>query len=288
MAGQDLLSSDPNQTSGRANKATPSYSYPLNESLANMTRLRFVEYNRFTPSDPGQEQTTALVTLPLPITIPENYSLKTNNTVDLGIYGNINQKNFNSIRDIWNKGINAEDITKVGSSMTTDMLKSRRFPGDKLVAGIAALGRDTGIGQAAETFVGITQNPHTTIMFDGVNLRGINLEWRMSPRSQEESTALKNIFDTVKMRAHPAEIGQGYALNYPDLVYVEFDGPVAEYLPKFQKAFINNINVTPDAPGGSLSLFKSGAPVTYSFQLSMMELSILTRNSIAEQIGVTL
>lgn len=281
-----VISNDPNETSGRANKAAPSYSYPLNESLTNMTRLRFVEYNRFLPSDPGQEETTATVTLPLPITIPENYSIKTNQ-VDLGIYGNINQRNFSAIKDAWNKGINADDITKIGTSLTTDALKSRRFPGDSLVAGIAALGRDTGIGQAAESFVGITQNPHTTIMFDGVNLRGINLEWRLSARSEDESVAIKNIFDTVKLRAHPAEIGQGYALNYPDLVYIEFDGPVAQYLPKFQKAFISNINVTPDSPGGAIAIYKSGAPVTYSFQISAMELSILTRNTIADQIGGT-
>lgn len=285
---RDSISDNPNKTSGRAKAPLPSYSYPLGEALTNQTKLRFVRYNRFTPSDPGTEEGTATISLPLPLTVPENYSIKTNNQVDMGLYGNFNQRNYDAFNNAMDKGFNAEEVTKLGKSLTTDALKSNRFPGDSIIAGLAALGRNSDIGNAAQVFVGITQNPHTTIMFDGVNLRGINLEWRLSPRSEDESRVLKNIFDTIKLRSHPEEIGNGYALNYPDLCYVEFIGKAAEFLPKFQKAFINNINITPDAPAGGMALYKSGAAVTYTLQLSLMELSILTRNSLADQLGVTL
>ena len=283
---KDLVSVDPNQTSGKENNPISSISYPVSENLPMQTRLRFVEYNRFTPSDPGQDETTSIVSLPLPITVPDNYGILTNGT-NLDIYGNINQKMYNNAVDIINNGINAESITKLGNSINAESLQSKRFPGDKLVAGIAALGNNSSIGQAAQALTGIIQNPHATVMFNGVALRNINLEWRVSPRSQADSDALHNVFNTIKLRAHPEEIGDGYALNYPDLVYVEFTGKASKYLPKFQKAFINNINITPDAPAGSMSLFKSGAPVIYTMQLSMTEISILTRNILADQMGIT-
>lgn len=276
---------DPNLTSGRLNSPTSSFSYPLNENLANKTRLRFVEYNRYTPSDPGQEKTTAIVSLPLPIHIPDNYNIRTNNQTDFGVFGNFSQGTVDQIKDKVSGGFNVSDIVAWGQSLDTELIKSRQFPGDKLIAGLAALGGDSAMGRAAQAFVGITQNPHTTIMFEGVNLRSINLEWRLSARSEQESQAIRDIFNTLKLRSHPEELGMGYALNYPDLVYVEFSGNVENYLPKFQKAFINNINITPDSPGGAIALYKSGAPVTYTLQLSMTELSILTRNTISDQIG---
>ena len=118
------------------------------------------------------------------------------------------------------------------------------------------------------------KNPQTTIVFNGVNLRAINLEWRMSARTQQETDIIKSIQDTIKLRAHPEEAVSGYALNYPDLVYVEFVGKAKPYFPVYQKAFVTNINLTPDSSGG-MSLYKSGAPTGYTLQLSCTELSTM-------------
>ena len=56
-----------------------------------------------------------------------------------------------------------------------------------------------------QSFAGVIKNPHTTIVFNGVNLRAINLEWRMSARTQQETDIIKSIQDTIKLRAHPEE-----------------------------------------------------------------------------------
>lgn len=280
-----VTSNNPNDTSGRERKTAGSLRFPLTENLPVGTRLRFVEYNRFTPSNPGEEKTTAIITLPLPITIPENYSIRTNGQHDMGVFGNITKENYNKIMDAGNGADwSPEEVTKLGVQMTTDLLRNRQFSQTAALNGLSLAVASSDMKRTIQSFAGVTQNPHTTVNFEGVNLRGINLEWRFSPRSADESRALKNICDTIKLRSHPEELAGGYALNYPDLVYVEWFGKVEEWFPKYQKAFVNNINITPDTNNG-MALYKTGAPVSYNVQLSMMELSIMTRNTLQEQIG---
>lgn len=281
-----VLNENPNRTVGRLREQVQYVDYPLNETLSSMTRLRFVKYDRFNPSDTASEENTAFITLPLPITVPENYSFNTSQ-YDLGMYGNINNNNANALKSLGGTDGSVGDKLKAfrdsGIAVMTDIVKSKNFSIAAALAGIGLLTGGTDM-DVISAYTGITQNPHTTIVFNGVNLRAINLEWRFSPRSEEESRALRNVYNTIKLRAHPPEINSGFALNYPDLVYIEFDGKAAEYLPKFQRAFISNINITPDSSGG-MSLYKSGAPTTYSFQLSAVELSIITRDTLEDQIN---
>lgn len=280
-----VLNENPASTRGRANSSIPYLSYPLNESLSSMTRLKFVKYSRFDPWNKGEEEETAVITLPLPVTVPENYSFNTSQT-DLGVIGNINNSNWNKLTGGGSSdaGTMIKDALGAGQAAVTNIVKSKNFQTAAAVSGINLL-TGGGIDQdAVSAFTGIVTNPHTTITFNGVNLRGINLEWRLSARSEDESRMIKNIFDRIKLQAHPPEVTSGFALNYPDLVYIEFDGKVKNYMPSFQRAFINNINITPDSSGG-MPLFKSGAPVIYNFQLSATEISIVTRDRLQEQIA---
>lgn len=280
------ISDNPNVTAGRASKSVPNLSYPLGEDLPISTRLRFVEYDRYQPSDSSEERDTAYITLPIPVNVVENYSIRTTSEHEMGILGNISADNVNAIRNAATNGISVEgaEALKTGIAATTGNLRGGGFSATNALLGMLSSISSTDVKGTIQTFTGIVQNPHTTLLFEGVNLRPINLDWRFSPRSEEESEVLNRIFNQLKLRSHPEEISSGYALNYPDLCYVEFNGNIEKYMPKFQKAFINNINITPDSPG-AMPLFKSGAPVTYTLQLQMIELSILTRNTLAEQLG---
>lgn len=280
-----VKSNNPEKTSGSLNKPIPSFSYPLNESLPVSTKLRFVKYNRFTPSSVATEDPTAFLTLPLPVNVPENYSIRTNSQQDLGMWGNVSQENATKIMNFGEENDwDYEKVVKLGTQLTTDMLRNRQFSTSAALGGLGLAVASSDIRRVIQSFSGVVQNPHTTVLFEGVNLRMIYLEWRLAARSEDESRAIRNIFNVLKLQSHPEEIGGGYALNYPDLVYVEFHGKAADYLPKYQKAFINNINITPDSSGG-MNLFKSGAPTSYTLQITMTELSILTRNTLQEQIG---
>ena len=280
------ISTDPNQTSGSAKTAISSYSYPLNEALSSSTRLRFVKYSRFNPADPGSETTTATITLPLPINVPDNYGIDVEG-MDLGIWGNLNDRNLQDIvAKTQSSGGSVEDALKTysvsGISAITKMIKDKNF-----ITSLAAAGAISVLGEnnrnLVGTFTGKVINPHTTVIFKGVQLRIIHLEWKLSPRSEQESRALQNIYNTIKLRSHPEEIANGFALDYPDLVYVEFAGKAKPYLPIYQKAFVTSINITPDSSGGGMNMFKTGAPISYGLSLTASELSILTRNTLQDQ-----
>lgn len=284
----ETISENPEQTSGRANKGISSYSYPLNEILSSSTRLKFIKYDRFSPNDEAQESTTAIINLPLPVTIPDNHSFDVGQH-QLGNYGNINSNNWNDLKKIGSSigSTNMDELTKLGQAAATEAIKSRQFNVSGALAGLAlTMGSSTDMVTAAQSFAGVVKNPHATIIFNGVALRPISLEWRLSARTEQESQTLLNIYNTIKLRSHPEELANGVALNYPDLVYIEFNGKIKKYAPVYQRAFITNINLTPDSSGG-MSLYKSGAPTGYTFQISATEISIITRNSLQQQIDGT-
>ena len=133
---------------------------------------------------------------------------------------------------------------------------------------------------------GVIQNPHTNLAFDGVELRRHQFNWRLSARSQDESDALKRIIDTIKLRIHPAEAAGGYALDYPDLLFVEYTGAAANYLPVVRKSMVNEFTAVPQSDGGSIPMYKSGAPVIYDLTLSVCETEIVTRNDLEDEVGI--
>ena len=181
MAG--IISDNPQQTSGRAKLGQKTLSYPVSEVLSSSTRLRFVEYNRFSPSDTNSENTTAIINLPMPTIVPENYSFDIG-THQLGNYGNINNSNWDKIQQIdkntdW---ANADSILKFGQAAATESIKSRQFNVMSALGGIGAAFGSSDLSTTIQSFTGVIKNPHTTIVFNGVNLRAINLEWRMSAK----------------------------------------------------------------------------------------------------------
>lgn len=280
-----VLSENPNETRGSARGKVDQHRFPLNETISSGTRLRFVKYDRFNPVDMAAETSTATINLPLPVNVPENYSILTT-AHDMKAAGMINNSNAERAINA-NAGVDWSDleaVAKLGISGATNAIRSGAFNATSALAGIGSMMGDDR-QRTISAFTGIVQNPHTTVLFEGVSLRSINLEWRFSPRSEEETEALKSIYDTIKLRIHPEELALGYALNYPDLVYVEFTGKAEKYFPKFQKAMINNITITPDSSGG-MPLYKSGAPVSYNFQISATETSIVTRNVLRDQMGM--
>jgi len=274
-------SSDPNVTSGKANSAETSLSFPLNEKLEHSTRLRFVKYSRTAPNANGSEDTTAMLTLPLPISIPDSYSIRTTGTFDQGVYAMLDLANLEKAKDV---ATAAAEAISAGTALVTDNLKmmEESFKANALKAlALSPLMIADDVKTNLQIAAGVVTNPHTTLVFDGVNLKQYSLTWRMSPRSLQESEALNRIINTMKMCSHPEEAFGGYALDYPDLVYVEFSGTSAQYLPKFHKSMVNNVMINYGG-GNGMTFYKSGAPVEVEITLSLMEVRIITRKVLRE------
>jgi hypothetical protein len=261
-----VASNNPNETSGSANARVSNLSFPVGEMLTKRTVLRFEQYNRETPSSSINSNTTAIINLPMPMQIPDNMSMKSG-AVDMDFTENVGALYEAA------SGTSVADLkAKIGGVFNGNTNKNLARAA-ALVPAIVSDDRRT----AASIVGGVVKNPHTTAFFDGVNLRGYFLNWRFSPRSQQESDELKRIIDTIRERIHPAETLGGYALDYPDLVYVDFEGESKEYLPKFYRSFISEVTVN-SSVGEGMAFYKSGAPIVVELGLRLNETNIVTRD----------
>lgn len=263
MAGPS--SNNPNETSQKETRPSVDISFPLNEILTKRTVLRFEQYNRNSPSDDATNDTTATINLPLPLQVPDISSIKTGQ-YDM-VFASV-VENFDSLT-----GMKLSDVVKQSEEFFNGSTNKNLA---RAIALMPTLFNDDRRAQAG-IVGGVVKNPHTTTFFDGVNLRSYFLSWRFSPRSQEESDALNNIINTIKQRIHPEENLRGFALDYPDLVYVDFEGEAKDYLPQFYRSFISEMSVTNSA-GEGMAFYKSGAPVYVELGLRFNETNIITRN----------
>lgn len=269
---------DPNKTSGKEANSIRSLRYPLSENLQAMTRLRFVEYSRLTPNATADDVTTAIINMPYPENITESTSFKID-ADDLGQWGNINSDTIAKVTGSGLENMTGNEAVTLATGLISDYIKHNtgRMSGDLLKGIAVAPALPDAIKKPIQSFAGIVQNPHTTMLFGGVNLRSFGLQWRLSPRSAAESDALKQIRDLIRMRTHSEESMAGFALDYPDLCYVEFTGKPSGHLPKYQKCFVNDFNF---GYGGSAGMqwYKDGAPVELTVNMRLTEVSIVTRN----------
>lgn len=264
-------SSNPNDTAGRAAAPVSSLSYPVGELLSKWTVMRFVQYRRWTASDVIQNNTTAILNLPMPIQIPENNQMKID-SFDAGYLAN----HVDTINNMAKGAISGKSI----SDMMYEMKQAYSGISKKDAVRAAALSPYIFNDDAQKQFSatgGLVKNPHTTSIFDGVQLRTFGLTWRFSPRSLQESETLKNVINTIRERMYPAESFEGFALDYPDLVFIEFAGDSTEYLPKFYRSFITNMSTNPSS-GEGIAFYKSGAPVNIELNMTFTETNIITRN----------
>lgn len=243
--------------------------------------LNFYEYKRVRPaqSDPDIKLVQT-IRLPIPTSLPDSYNANINSQ-NLDILGN-------SVRDLLSAGKTSLEEVSLAGSTTSDILKQVVETGIRAAA-VAPLVPD-GLARLAQVSAGVVRNPHTTAMFEGVNLREFNLQWVASPRSQEEARSLSSIFNSIKAFMHPNIAMGGFALEYPHLVTVVLRGvnlvgnvdPKNNYVTYVRHAFIRNFQLNYSGAGAP-AFYWDGTPVSYDFSLDLQEVNILTRNELTGQ-----
>lgn len=153
-------------------------------------------------------------------------------------------------------------------------------------AGLSKLSPDiaNGIGVGR----GAAVNPFATLVFSGVDLKVHNLEWTLSPESEEEARTLKKIIRTLQKMVLPKAQGvvsQEFEfgaqaldrgiLKYPAMVQVYLLGVDENYYFKFKTSMVSQLNI--DYSPGGLSINKGGKPSQVGITMTLNEAFIHTQ-----------
>lgn len=232
------------------------------------------------------------IVLPLPTNLQDSYRLKVGGN-DLGMTGGLatdiagalggSNAALNDLSGIAGQlsGLNSQNTSiegLVGSGASMAKYFSRNL--------LSAIPGEGNIAAGIDVATGTAINPHTTVTFDGVNLKEHNFQWNLSPKSSQEANVLNNIIRKIRSRILPqyrdfaggdagqTTLGRGL-LSYPDLVHVMFVGVNNDYFYYFKPAMVQAFDIN-YAPNG-VALNRGGLPSTVSISMAITEARIHTR-----------
>ena len=141
-----------------------------------------------------------------------------------------------------------------------------------------------GAGAILDMKTGNVVNPYALALFQSVAPRAHNLTWRLFPRSQSDSIAIRQIINQFKFHALPTRTESGLFLKMPSEVEMAFYG--TDKLFKFAPCVINGVTVN-YTPMNAPSFFgEDNAPNGVELTVDFQEIESLTRESYAQE-GVT-
>jgi len=121
-----------------------------------------------------------------------------------------------------------------------------------------------------------TPNQKRTLLFDGMNLRTFSFSWKFIPKNEAELNAIYKIIHMLKVQSLPSLAMGKSMFTFPDPIRISFHNVDTDKFPKINECVIDNIkvNYTPDR---ALQLFRTGAPVSVNFDMSVKELDVIVR-----------
>ena len=179
------------------------------------------------------------------------------------------------------------------------VLKSTVF--DKIRKGINQVaGASISENQILGGVTGSILNPNTEMMYDGPELRTLDLTFKMVPSSSTEAIEIKKICNTFKKAMLPQfggtansffggekGFGAGNLIRVPSVCTMKYmcGKDLHPYLPQYKALAISNvaINFTPD---GAYASYRDGAPVATQLKISLKEMKNIFSSEI-EPTGAT-
>lgn len=176
------------------------------------------------------------------------------------VYGNVGKS-----VDFGAMGKGAADA--VSSLVSGNMQNLTEFALFAVRAGIGSISPEIQGGLAAAT--GTAVNPHSALVFNGVNMKTYTFDWSFIPKNLDESTRIKDIVRTLKAASLPRydsvaggpidlrgsnTLTRGL-LKYPKMVDIFFVGLDPDYFPVIKTAMISQVLVD-YTPQGHMTLVK--------------------------------
>ena len=143
-----------------------------------------------------------------------------------------------------------------------------------------AIGGNSGV--LART-AGASINNNLELLFQGPTLRGFGFQFRLTPRSQAESTVIKKIIKTFKVSMVPEATESNLFLLSPhvfDITYLTtVDGGLKQqpYMNKFKRCALKDFSVN-YSPDGQYMTYKDGGMTAYDLSMTFAELDPVLAN----------
>lgn len=248
------------------------------------TKITEYKYSRQAPGSRTQRNVIGIYNLPLPAAIPEDHYSAVTSDFNLGEIG--------SAIDTMREGFAGRSL---GEQLATAGAGS--IVGAGIASAVAtAMGRRGGVTDAVDrvsgltvaaaaalpyvgAYGGVTRNPHTALLFQGMQLRTFTLDFRISPRDQGKSRELDALIKRMKISMHPSynSTFNLFALDYPSLFKVEFVSLPHEGYPKIDFSFVTDINVSTSQQGNVM--YRDGYPAFVNLRIQLKEIDMKTRES---------
>jgi hypothetical protein len=137
---------------------------------------------------------------------------------------------------------------------------------------------------ALSQLTGLAPNPMKEQIFKGVDFRTFTMEYQFAPRSQDEARNVLNIIKTFKYHMHPEyKDANNFLFLYPsefDVIYYH-NGDENMNIHLHTSCVLTELNVN-YTPNGNFSTFRDGIPTQINVSMSFKELTILTKELIAQ------
>ena len=176
------------------------------------------------------------------------------------------------------------------------VIKSTVF--DKIRQGINKVaGAQISENQILGGVTGSILNPNTEMMYDGPELRTLEMNFKMVATSDREAQEIKKICTTFKKAMLPQfggnassffggeeGFGAGNLIKVPNICTIKFmfGNDLHPYLTQYKAMAISNvaINYTPD---GSYATYENGSPVATQLKVSLKEMKNIFASEIEDQ-----
>jgi len=280
--------------------AVPSQINYLEDDTGVNTRINIYKYQRPRPNAPLLKVPITYLTLPLPIAMPnDHYSMQIGAT-DLGEIGNLtggrSGESMGQLTDTLTERLGASSTAGgIAAALGLGAVAAAPAIADMAVVmgllksnkGTTAAGLlGTSAAQQAQNNslanLGLARNPHTALLFNGVDLRNFTFNWRFSPRSQAQSQKLNTIINTIKRAMHPNLTLGGFALDYPNLFTIEFNND-KEGIITLGMSFCQSLEVNP-TPSGHV-YYRNGYPSIIEMSMTVKEFQIKTAEDFPADFG---
>ena len=150
----------------------------------------------------------------------------------------------------------------------------------KLAADAASVfGGNVSLSQLQARQEGNIFNPNMELLFNGPTLRSFRFSFKMTPRSQDESIAVRDIINTFKRSMAPKTMttgtgnSQSLYLKTPDIFEIKYKkgGGDHPFLHTFKQCFLENMSVNYTGEG-TYATYGDGTPISLVMNLSFKEL----------------